>query len=156
APSPAELLAVWERGLSQSAGQRALSLLAWACSEETPEALARLSIGRRDGRLLQLRECLFGAQLASVVDCPACHAQLGVTFNVADLLVPPVAEPPGPFPLDSGDYSIEFRLPTTLDMARLPESGDAAGARRQLLGSCLSSAKRGQQAITANDLPEEV
>ena len=69
--SVTELLAAWERGLDVPPTERALTLLA-ACSTEAPDALARLSIGRRDARLLALRELTFGAQLTSLAACPAC------------------------------------------------------------------------------------
>jgi hypothetical protein len=55
-----ELLSVWERGLGQSNIARAVALLALASPEETRETVATLSIGRRDARLLSLREWLFG------------------------------------------------------------------------------------------------
>jgi len=48
--SASELLNVWEQGLTQPPVQRALTLLAVACPDTPPVALAELSIGQRDAR----------------------------------------------------------------------------------------------------------
>ncbi|HKI02137.1 MAG TPA: phage baseplate protein, partial [Thermoanaerobaculia bacterium] len=57
--SAPELLEAWERGLAGHPVQRALLLVAAACPGTPPEELARESVGRRDGRLLTLREWTF-------------------------------------------------------------------------------------------------
>ena len=67
----ADLLNVWERGLTQSPVQRALALLA-ACADTPVDTLAQLSIGQRDARLLTLREWAFGSQIVGVASCPGC------------------------------------------------------------------------------------
>ena len=46
--SAAEFLDVWEHGLAQSPAQRALTLLAFACTETSLEELTQFSIGQRD------------------------------------------------------------------------------------------------------------
>lgn len=85
------LLAAWEQGLGQAPWRRALLLLAAACDEDddsgTLGALAELSIGERDRRLLRLREEVFGAELASLVTCPGCGEQLEFAVRTADLMV---------------------------------------------------------------------
>ena len=63
--SAPELLSVWERGQAQPPVQRTLTLLAAACPGILPDALAELSIGQRDARLLTLREWTFGPQLVT-------------------------------------------------------------------------------------------
>jgi len=50
--SARELLEVWEQGQGRPLHHRALLLLAAACPDESSEALARLSIGSRDARLV--------------------------------------------------------------------------------------------------------
>src|ERR1019366_2327941 len=57
---------VWEWGNSQPPVQRALVLLAAAHPESSPDALANLSIGRRDARLIALRELTFGAEFTGL------------------------------------------------------------------------------------------
>ena len=76
--SAADLLTVWERGVTHSLAQRALTLLALACAETPPEQVAQFSVGQRDMLLLALREQTFGSQLASIATCPACASAPGV------------------------------------------------------------------------------
>jgi hypothetical protein len=154
--SATELLAIWERGLAHAPTQRALALLTLACPEESPEALAHLCIGRRDERLLTLREWMFGERFASLADCPSCGERLEINFNAADLRVDPVLDTSDNITLDLTDYSVRFRLPDTLDLAALELSDVSAGAHRQLLARCLLSARRGEREISAAELPETV
>src|SRR5512132_3467594 len=86
-PPASELLAVWECGLGQSLVQRALWLLSAACPDMSLDALAQLSIGQRDARLLELREWLFGSSLVSVAVCPRCREQLELAFDMSDVRV---------------------------------------------------------------------
>src|SRR6267154_72002 len=104
AVSTAELMTVWELGVSQPWGQRALALLAVASADdERPEQLAQLSIGQRDAGLLMLRERIFGPQLAAVAPCPACGEQLEFGINAAEIRVPPASEPAGTIDLSHTD-----------------------------------------------------
>lgn len=150
----AELLAVWETASARSPVDRALALLAAACPEHAPDALAQLSIGRRDACLLTLREWAFGAQLVSVADCPQCGDMLELLFQVDDVRVPPV-DLPEPLSLTADEYAITFRLPNSHDLAALRHAGNSAGAR-VLLQRCLVSAQRGDVAQVADELPEQV
>jgi hypothetical protein len=67
-----ELLDLWQEGSRQSPLERALHLVGAACDVNSIQEIARLSIGERDLRLLQLREWLFGTQLHNLVNCPVC------------------------------------------------------------------------------------
>ena len=134
--SVTELLAAWERGLEKTLPERALTLLA-VCSDEAPDALARLSIGRRDARLLRLRELTFGAQLVSLAACLACGERMECTFNVADLRGAPETEPAEVFTLKLDDEEVRFRLPNSLDQLALSACADVAAARGLLLQRCL-------------------
>ena len=86
-PSAAALLDVWERGLKQSAINRALTLLQAVYPEHSAEELVELSTGERDSRLLQVRQMLFGEQLTNTTRCPRCSEQLEWESEVADLCV---------------------------------------------------------------------
>jgi hypothetical protein len=138
-----ELLAVWEQGLALSPLQRGLSLLATACPEAPPEALAELSIGQRDARLLTLREWTFGPQLASLATCPACGERLELAFEVDDVRVEPAEMPAEALSLSVGGREVRFRLPNSRDLASLagPEGQGGvqgpANARRRLVERCL-------------------
>src|ERR1700730_4652066 len=92
--SATELLKVWESGRSQVPLQRALTMLAAACPEASPDSLASLTIGQRDQRLLELREVMFGSEVTGVTDCPACGENIELNFKCSD--IHPTAEPEPP------------------------------------------------------------
>ncbi|RCJ29477.1 phage baseplate protein [Nostoc minutum NIES-26] len=138
--SNSELLNVWERGLSQSPMQRALTLLAAACAEISLDELLNLSIGQRDGLLLALREITFGSQLVSLAVCPMCGERLEFNFNVVDVRIPTVANLPQTLELNLADYQVCFRLPNSLDLVAMWSANhtpqDIASLRHQLLQRC--------------------
>ena len=154
--SAPELLNVWERGLAQSPLQRALTLLAAACSETTLEVLANLSIGQRDARLLTLREWTFGSQLVSVVTCPGCGERLELTFEAADLRAIPEAEPMDTLWLSVAGYELSFRLPNSSDLAAVANHKDIAAIRQLLLERCLCTVRLHGEPVSADQLPAEV
>ncbi|HSB09201.1 MAG TPA: phage baseplate protein, partial [Blastocatellia bacterium] len=154
--SASELLNAWEKSLSEPPSTRALALLSAACSDVAPQALARLSIGQRDARLLTLREWAFGAQLDSVANCPNCGEQLEWTLDAAELRTAPQAEPVGELSLDVDEYHVRFRLPDSLDVAAVADFKDLISARRALFERCILAASRNGQQITAAELPEFV
>jgi len=156
-----ELLNVWEWGQAQPAVQRALALLAAAYPDTSPDALATLSIGERDARLLSLREWAFGPRLDSVTSCPGCGERLELHFQVADLRATAAqasagAEATGPFSLKVADYKVRFRLPNSLDLSALAERGDLAQSRGLLLGRCLLSVRRNGEEAALDQLPDDV
>lgn len=152
--STSALLAVWERGQSQPLTYRLLLLLAAAWPELAPQALAELSLGRRDGYLLTLREWTFGSNLASRAACPACGEALELNFQVADIRVEAATsgadnDADTSLSLQVADYKLNFRLPNSLDLLALSEP---ANQRQQLLARCLS----GAETHPPGELPDEV
>jgi hypothetical protein len=111
-------------------------LLAAACPEDTPEALARLSIGRRDARLLKLRSWTFGPQLSSVVECPACGERLEFTMD-GEAILDGDAPAPEITEFQVAGYQGKFRLPNTQDLAAVAGLQDQDAAFRALLTACL-------------------
>jgi len=156
APSATELLGLWERGLGQSPGQRALALLTLACGETPTEQLAQLSAGQRDEHLLTLRESTFGTQFSGLANCPACGERLEINFTASDIRVSPGAQPPEQFTLELAGCAVHFRLPNSLDLANLTTDAELAANRQRLLERCVLSSKCGQQEILPSELPEEV
>jgi hypothetical protein len=154
--SAAELFGVWERGAAQSPAQRALVLLALACGETPVEQLTHFSIGQRDAHLLALREQTFGPQLASVTICPACAEQLQFQVETADVRATSTTELEAALNLTHAEYSVEFRLPTSLDLATLDPAADLEANRRQLLQRCVTTAHRAGVEVAAAELPAEV
>jgi hypothetical protein len=151
--STSELLSVWDRGLAQSPVQRALALLSAACPEVSVEALAQLSIGRRDAGLMTLREWVFGSQLVSQTACPACGERLELNFNLADIRVAPESEGIEIQSRAIDNYQIQFRLPNSFDLMRLTANADVAEGRQQLLQQCLHAVQHHGQEISADQLP---
>jgi hypothetical protein len=152
APSAAELLIAWERGARQPTAARALLLLVLACPEVSPQALARLSIGERNARLLCLREQLFGSLLDSLASCPACCLQVGIRLRVADLQATSQLSE-ATMSLDVGEYHVRFRVPNSEDVLSVLNSQDATAGRRQLIQRCLLEVRAGEQGIAAAALP---
>jgi hypothetical protein len=154
-----QLLAVWERGWTQSPIQRALTLLTAACPDTSPENLAQWSIGQRDASLLKLREWAFGSQLLCVASCPECGERLELAFDTGDIRSredPDRGELGEPLSVRLKGYEIQFRLPSSLDLAALPSDGNLAQTRSKLFERCLISAQHKGKAVPARELPDEI
>lgn len=140
APSPEQLLAVWERGDGQSPAARALLLLGAACDDLDAGALASLPLGRRDALLLELRTRLFGDEVVGVATCAQCAATVEAAFRSTDLLGASgaVEAPAAPeHVLETEGARIRFRLPDSSDLLALSDCGDAESGRSTLLGRCV-------------------
>ena len=153
--SAPEILEVWERGLSLTAVERVLTLLAVACREPI-DALAQLSVGQRDARLVQLRDWMFGSQLMSVVTCPACSERLELNFDTADLRVGADAEPTDTLALSVAGYDLRFRVPNSVDLIAIADCQDALDARQRLFERCLETSEHEGERVAADLLPAEV
>lgn len=152
--SARSLLAVWERGASESSVVQALSLLAAAVPDRTISDLGRLPIGRRDILLLTLREQLFGPRVQTVVVCPKCHDDLDLAFDVAQIKVPRDTDAPQEFSCSVDEYQVTFRLPTSEDLLMVIHEREPDAAKQLLLERCLLHVlHRGN---TATELPSPV
>ena len=163
-----ELLTVWEQGLNQPLLRRALILLAAAFPEIPPDNLAQMSIGQRDGLLMQLRQCLFGQALLNTAVCPECHERIEWQNNLSDFLLTPDQIPPpqDTFELDAGGYQLLFRLPNSLDIAAVINSHQIQGQqlhqsqspsqKQQLLSRCLLQIEQQGSGCDFEELPDSV
>jgi hypothetical protein len=153
APSASELLAVWERARAESVTTQALMLLEAASRDSRGEELSKLSVGRRDGRLLALREALFGARLIGITACPQCGQQLELGLHTSDLHasglygreVSGQHDVPETLSVKQGGYVATFRLPNSEDLAALTERGQShteQEAITDLLSRCLIELRR--------------
>jgi len=160
--SAAELLHVWEHGLTQSLVQRALALLVVAGDDEQPDMVAQLSIGQRDTRLMTLREWAFGGRIDGIVTCPGCGERLEMTFEISDIRASPRLPDSGAgqavesFGLSLGDYALLFRLPNSADLSAVVGASDVAVGYRKLFERCILSAQRNGTDLSAADLPDDV
>lgn len=157
--SASELLTVWERSLSAFPFERALAILSLASPESSPTALARLSIGRRDANLLQLREWAFGSELAIMTACPSCRQTLELTIPVAEFHVGSDQAMNAADNLESSltlrDYHVHYRSPNSEDIAGCVRLEPAA-SRRRLLACCVTDARWQGKSVSAEELPEDV
>ncbi len=152
--SAQDILRIWEAGVAQEPVGRALAILA-AASPGTPrEELAALPVGRRDARLLEIREVTFGPTLDGVSSCPRCSGRVEFTLEVADLharVGPGAEDTEGEVRLE--DWSLRYRLPTSGDLAAAAGYGDPGAARRILAGRCILEARRGDAPVEAGHVP---
>jgi hypothetical protein len=155
-PTATHLLEAWERGLSQPPVRRALTLLHAACPDAGVDALAGLPVGERDGRLLDLRETLFGPTLTLVAACPHCEETMESAFEVGDIRVPPLDDGDGRPMVEAGAYTVAFRAPTSRDLAAIAALPDAAAARQALVTRCCVEVTHGGVLAAPDDLPDSV
>lgn len=154
--SPLELLDAWERGVNEPPVTRTLALLAAAGAGASVDAVAALSIGERDRRLLALREWTFGPRLMSVSACPQCRERLEWSVDARALGAETEPAVAGDLALESAGYAVRFRLPNTRDLAAAADSPDVVTARRVLLERCLLEVNHDGEPIAGDDVPASV
>jgi len=153
--SAADLLAVWEGGRSQHPAARALTILA-AASPGTPvEELATMPLGRRDARLLALREASFGPTVAGTAECAACGEPLELGFPAPDVF-PDGGAGVEPVTYEADGYRVVLRPPDTTDLLAIAGHRDVAEARTALLARCVQRASADGKALALSDLPPAV
>jgi len=154
----AETLQVWEEAAGLSPFEKPLRLLAIACSVNDLNQLSHLSIGERDARLLQLREWMFGNTLRNKVSCPKCTEIIEWETDTKDLHLQSftpsfsVRE----FSLNEEGYSIQFRLPDSLDIARINRRDSEEAIYRKLISNCIVTIDKDGQQYSPADLPGSV
>ena len=152
-----ELLNAWERGLNQPILERALILVTTASPELDAEEAAKLSIGERDARLLQLREWMFGTRLLNTARCPQCGEKVEWEGSTTDLHIQAIGnfEPAQEFTLDADGYKLRFHLPGSSDIAAAvaaaPQGGDNNAAA--LMEQCIVSIEHAGKNCDFSELP---
>jgi hypothetical protein len=154
--TPASLLEVWESGAGLAPADRALALLSAAWPDWAWDELAGLSLGRRDQRLLLLRQALWGHALTALAGCPECRERLEVPLDTREFLAAAGDASESEFPLQMEGYRVTFRLPTTVDAMAAADSVDVPAAREILLDRCLLAAERDGALLGPGDLPQDV
>jgi hypothetical protein len=137
-----DILAIWETGADQRPIDRGLTILAAAFPERSPAELQRLSVGRRDALLGALRRQTFGSRLECAAECPECREQ--VEFDL-DLDAVVGDDPPDPveegseatYRLIAGEWEVEYRPPTSADLAAIADYADVGAARNALAQRCV-------------------
>ncbi|GLK46515.1 MULTISPECIES: hypothetical protein [Novosphingobium] len=142
------LLALWE------AGTNPLALLRAAEPGAGDDALARLPIGARDGKLIAHQRRLFGPAIEATVPCHACGETAEVTLD-ADSLLAMAPQRSAPILVTTGAWRIEARPADSRDMAVLATEEPEAAERALLARVVTLCTRDGAPADPAN-LPPEV
>jgi hypothetical protein len=153
-----ELLDIWQAGSHQPLIEKTLHLLGVSCGNDSIREMARLSIGERDLRLLQLREWIFGARLHNIVHCPRCAGLTEWDARLDDLRLQPLRPDDGKktFECSIDGYELTFRLPNSEDLySFLPDDAPVKDPKK-LLGRCILSLRRDYRSCTPDELPDTV
>jgi hypothetical protein len=150
---PADLLAVWERGLAQPESGRALALHGAARPAADPAELLAAPIGAREADLYALRRALFGERMQVVTECAACGEVMEFDLDARSLGAVPDGEP---LRVAEDGWVVDLRLPAVADLAAAAAIGDPAEARRTLVTRCTLSARRDGRPVDPDELPDRV
>lgn len=152
-----ETLLVWESGLEQHPIDRALTVLGAALpGEKDRNGLAAMSIGQRDGHLLDLREANFGAGASGVAECPGCGELLEWTLDLDEVRATGEDRSGETVGMTVDGYELSYRLPDSTDLAAVVAGGDVAGGQDTLLRRCVLEARRNGERVDPASLPEVV
>ena len=154
-PSDSELITIWERASGEHPVDRALTVLS-ACSDESREELAVLSIGSRDARLLEVYEHFFGSHLDAFAECPACGEALQYGLSTRDLSSFVSKDDSVSLTLESGQASVRLRLPDSRDLRAVSGCADLADATKLLTERCVVEAVVDDTPTPIDMLPEIV
>ena len=154
APTAAEALIAWERGHERGQVERSLELFALARPGVPLEELADVSVGERDGALLDLRAAMFGSELTGRLNCRHCGAQQEINLDVDALHV--AAPDEDELALSIHGYALNLRRLCSRDLLAAAAAGNGVERRGVLVESCVLSATRDGQAAAARNLPAPV
>lgn len=148
--SAADILRVWETASAQPPMDRALTILAAAAPATACADLARLSIGERDARLLDVRERTFGRVAAGAAACARCGERVEFTLALRDVRT---ETGPAAGEVEADGWTLRFRAPNTEDVAAAVRALDP---RRALAARCVVEARRDGAPVSEPDLPASV
>jgi hypothetical protein len=124
-------LDLWERGQRLHPLDQGLLVLTVALPDVSWDSLADLPLGERNRALAEWRCACFGAHLGGSAPCPECGEKLEFELNCLDL----AATESGvsrPVMVDG----LDFRVPSSRDLALASREADATQAARLLVERC--------------------
>jgi hypothetical protein len=142
-----QILAAWESGRAVERTRRGLLLAQLASPTQRPEELARMSVGRRDRMLLDLRRLTFGPTQEGVTICPACGDHVEFSFSLDTIL----SAANGNEADSSGselwvrcdEFECQFRLIRADDLDAAARAESVEAARQCLIRRCVNRVIRG-------------
>lgn len=154
-----QVLRAWEAGLVAGPRRRATTLLR-AFSPHLDDATVRaMPLGALDRELFGIRGALFGEQFVARVRCADCNEQLQIEFAATHVLTAPAPVAPRPVRLSidddaSAELVIVARPPVVDDLQHAAAAPDARAAQQLVLRRCVESARRADESIDADELPQ--
>ena len=139
-PGEAEILALWERGLTRHPIDRALLLYAWTRPDLPSSNFPDLPLGTINRALLRLRETCFGSRIIACIDCEHCGTRMEIALDTGQLLAG-INEDDTPskfddIPAEFEVSSFRFRVPCSRDLAAISGERDLKAAAVKLLEQC--------------------
>lgn len=147
------VMAVWATGRRLPPAARPRAVLGGLGLDA--EALAGLTVGRRNLLLLAERRRHFGDRLDAEADCPSCGERLELGLGIGELLAGAGAGPEEGV-AETGGHTVTFRVPTCGDLEAAAATGDPATAVATLLERCVIEARGPSGPLAATDLPAPV
>jgi len=154
--SAEQVVRAWESAEAENGVEKALSLLSIAHPEKSTEELANLSIGRRDARLLDIRDRIFGGTLQAFAECPECAGRLEYALSSAELRGRDGESACLPLRIESEGFSLLLRLVNSTDLAAASRCERAGEARRMLAERCVLEATRDGGEAFVSEIPDTI
>lgn len=132
-PSEAELLALWELGVTRHPIDRALLLGSLALPDYPVRNLPDLPLGKLNTALLELRAASFGARLDAYIDCAGCGGRMELALNLDEFLaLANRTDGSGEIEVDG----VRFRAISSRDLAMVARECDVEAASDKLRSLC--------------------
>jgi hypothetical protein len=154
-----ELLELWDTTSGKSMLEKSLRLLSKVYSTDNIDQVARLSIGERDARLLEIREWLFGKTLRNKANCQNCSETIEWESNSNAMHLQDFPEyfSLKNHELEKDSYYIKFRLLNSADLLNLTSIEHLTeNSYKKVISKCILSATKDNQEYDINNLPESV
>ena len=153
--SNANILELWEAGVTLSPAQRAVAMASLLEPHTDPAEVSRMPVGQRDAKIMVLRRDLFGDGMDCTAKCPECGVSVEFRLTVSELLgrqqeaVPTIH-------VQCGDYAVTARLPTSVDLYEASQSHSGTDAQARLLHACITDSDVAGRKIPVEELPGDV
>ncbi|HMJ26321.1 MAG TPA: hypothetical protein VK475_10845 [Pyrinomonadaceae bacterium] len=149
-----DAISIWESGQRQRPAERSVAVLSAVFPETSRVDLRRLTLGQCNGRLWEIRNRIFGAEVKGFSECANCGERLEFSLDAAGLEV--VEGSNTEHRLEINDYTVRFRLLTLEDLNAVAASADMETARERLLERCVIEAGYKGELVAVSELPPKV